>query len=57
MGLESFLVDENNEVLGGWPAQRRQVMLCPIHFFCLAVLELYPDNKPVLVSEVLSCVL
>lgn len=57
MGLESFLVDENNEVLGGWPAQRRQVMLCPIHFFCLAVLELYPYNKPVIVSEVLSCVL
>lgn len=53
MGLESFLVDENSEVLGGWPAQRRHVVLCPIHFFCLAVLELYPSNKPVIVSEVL----
>ena len=50
-------MDENNEVLGGWPAQRRHVMLGPIHFFCLVVLELYPYNKPVIVSEVLSCVL
>lgn len=61
-GLESFWVDEHVEVLRGLACPGRAQKLCipshtpsRVHLSHLAVPELHPLYKPVIVSKGLSC--